>query len=114
MNRKISALRAPKDLLAAPRPPIRGPLLGISFSDAHPRHSGDGVATLWRRELAAAAIAPPGLKGGGPRVRDVGRDHAKETRLRKTLSAAFALRKQASVFFLFPKCRAETVTVDAT
>ena len=44
-------------------------------------------------------------------VSDVGRGHAKETRLRKTLSAAFALRKQASVFFLFPKCRAESVSI---
>ena len=40
---------------------------------------------------------------------NVGRGHAKETRLRKTLSAASALRKQVSVFFLFPKCCAETV-----
>ena len=48
-------------------------------------------------------------KGEGPHVRDLGRGHAKETRLRKTLSAASALRKQVSVFFLFPKWCAETV-----
>ena len=52
------------------------------------------------RELAAA-VAPPGLKGGRPRVRDVGRGHAKETRLRKTLSAESALRKQVSFWRLF-------------
>ena len=103
MNRKISALRAPKDLLAAPRPPIRGPLLGISLSDAHPRHSGDGVATQWQRELEAASPLRRLGSRGESRVcvSDVGRGHAKETRLRKTLSAASALRKQASVFFLF-------------
>ena len=59
------ALRAPKDLR---HPPPNRPTLPDEsrdpFSDVHPRHSGGGVATQWRRELAAA-VAPLGLKGKG-------------------------------------------------
>ena len=54
------------------------------------------------RELAAAVAPPWGSRGDGLAcVIDVGRGHAKEMRLRKSLSAASTLRKQVSVFFLF-------------
>ena len=43
MDRKIFALRAPKDL------GLRPPGSGDPFSNAHPRHSRGGVATQWGR-----------------------------------------------------------------
>ena len=58
---------------------------------------GVGMRSRERRELAAQGCTavlrrlPAWAQGGGARVRDVGRGHAKETRLGKTLSAAPAL-----------------------
>ena len=41
MDRKIFALRAPKQF------GLRPPGSGDPFSNAHPRHAGGGVATRW-------------------------------------------------------------------
>ena len=50
MDRKIFALRAPKDL------GLRPPGSGDPLSNAHPRHSGGGVATQCRSIGAPGAL----------------------------------------------------------